>query len=61
MGKTAMDTYRRDQNKIAELQAQLDDKQFRIDNLMLEYCPDEMTDEQIKEWEKHQVPAGDKK
>lgn len=26
----------------------------RIDTLMLEYCPDEMTEEQIANWEKHQ-------
>ena len=31
-------------------------KQARIDELMLEYCPDEMTPEQIEEWAKHQVP-----
>ena len=29
-------------------------KQAKIDALMLEYCPDEMTPEQIAEWEKHQ-------
>ncbi len=28
--------------------------QARIDALMLEYCPDEMTPEQIAEWERHQ-------
>ena len=31
--------------------------QARIDELMLEYCPDEMTQEQFDEWERHQVPA----
>lgn len=30
--------------------------QAKIDMLMLEYCPDEMTPEQLKEWESHQVP-----
>jgi len=29
--------------------------QSKIDSLMLEYCPDEMTEEQIENWEKHQV------
>lgn len=29
-------------------------KQAKIDALMLEYCPDEMTPEQIAEWERHQ-------
>ena len=32
-------------------------KQARIDELMLEYCPDEMTPEQIDEWAKHQEPV----
>ena len=31
----------------------------RIDALMLEYCPDEMTDEQMKRWGENQVDAGD--
>jgi len=29
----------------------------KVDSLMLEYCPDEMTPEQVAEWGKHQVPA----
>lgn len=32
-------------------------QQARIDALMLEYCPDEMTPEQIAEWERHQRAA----
>lgn len=32
-------------------------KQARIDALMLEYCPDEMTPEQVAEWARHQQPA----
>lgn len=32
-------------------------QQARIDALMLEYCPDEMTPEQIAEWERHQRPV----
>jgi hypothetical protein len=31
--------------------------QARIDALMLEYCPDEMTPEQIANWERHQKAA----
>jgi len=31
--------------------------QARIDELMQEYCPDEMTEEQWAEWAKHQVPS----
>ena len=34
--------------------AELERLQARIDRLMLEYCPDEMTPEQIAEWERHQ-------
>jgi hypothetical protein len=30
-------------------------QQARIDELMFEYCPDEMTPEQIAEYERHQV------
>jgi len=33
--------------------------QARIDELMLEYCPDEMTPEQIEEWGKHQKPVSE--
>ena len=29
--------------------------QARIDQLMLEYCPDEITPEQITNWQAHQV------
>jgi len=42
--------------RIAELEAQLAHKQFEIDNLMLEHCPDEMTVEQLDRWESCQVP-----
>jgi hypothetical protein len=31
--------------------------QAKIDRLMLEYCPREMSHEQVEEWAKHQVPA----
>lgn len=34
--------------------AELERLQARIDSLMLEYCPDEMTPEQVAEWERHQ-------
>jgi len=30
-------------------------KQAKIDALMFEHCPDEMTEEQIARWKKHQV------
>ena len=38
-------------------QPSTDALQCKIDNLMLEYCPDEMTKEQIENWGKHQVPS----
>ena len=41
--------------EVLNLQKQLQNKQYIIDNLMLEYCPDEMTPDQIVEWGKHQV------
>lgn len=28
--------------------------QAKVDELMLEYCPDEMTEEQLRNWESHQ-------
>lgn len=40
--------------RIRELTQQLAAKQARIDELMLEYCPNEMTEEQLEEWSKHQ-------
>lgn len=43
--------------RIAELKLELGVKRAQIDRLMLEYCPDEMTGEQLKEWESRQVKA----
>lgn len=40
--------------RIAEIQKKLDAIQAQIDALMFEYCPDEMTKEQVDEWAKHQ-------
>lgn len=31
--------------------------QAKIDELMLEHCPEEMTKEQLDEYDKHQVPV----
>jgi hypothetical protein len=39
---------------IARLRDELEAAQARIDELMLEYCPDEMTPEQVAKWAKHQ-------
>ena len=38
----------------AQAERELAAAQARIDELMLEYCPDEMTEEQLEEWSKHQ-------
>lgn len=36
---------------------ELFEKQAKIDELMLEYCPDEMSSEQYAEWAKRQRPV----
>ncbi|MBK6587909.1 MAG: hypothetical protein IPG22_06295 [Acidobacteria bacterium] len=43
-----------DDAKIESLRQQLSAAQAKIDELMLECCPDEMTQEQLAEYEKHQ-------
>lgn len=40
---------------------QIASKQAQIDRLMMEYCPDEMSFEQIARWKKHQVVKEKKK
>jgi len=40
-----------------EAAEQLDAKQAKIDALMLEHCPEEMTPEQVTNWEKNQKPV----
>jgi hypothetical protein len=42
-------------DKLAEVEKQRDELQAKVDSLMLEYCPEEMTPEQIENWGKHQV------
>ena len=42
---------------IAELRQQLAAKQAEVDALMLEYCPSEMSQEQLDNWAAHQRPA----
>ena len=43
----------------AQLQKELEAKQARIDELMMEYCHEEMTPEQWKNYEDHQRPLTD--
>ena len=38
---------------------QLAEKQAEIDRLMLEFCPEKMTQEQKETWASHQKPAAD--
>jgi len=40
--------------QILELHLQLEAKQAEIDRLMLEFFPDEMTEEQLNNWKQHQ-------
>lgn len=40
---------------VKELEKESEARQCKIDSLMLEYCPNDMTEEQIKNWEKHQI------
>lgn len=47
--------YKRVKQKLLDLESEIHYKQALIDELMFEHCPDEMTKEQIEEWEKNQV------
>jgi hypothetical protein len=40
---------------VKEFTRRYDDLQARLDALMLEYCPDEMTEEQLANWGRHQT------
>lgn len=42
------------EQQLAEAQKDAGAKQAQIDRLMLEYCPDEMTVEQVAAWGNHQ-------
>lgn len=44
---------------IEQLEREAHAKQAHIDRLMLEYCPDEMTPEQVEEWGRHQRAVPD--
>jgi hypothetical protein len=45
--------------RLEELQDIADDKQDRIDELMLEFCPERMSEDQVSGWAKHQAVVGD--
>jgi hypothetical protein len=42
------------ESDVKVLEAERDNLQATIDELMLEYCPDDMTDEQLENWGNHQ-------
>lgn len=42
--------------RLEEAERKVQAQQYVIDNLMLEYCPEEMTDEQRAEWARNQRP-----
>ena len=42
---------------VESLRQQLAAKQAEVDALMLEYCPNEMSQEQLDNWAAHQRPA----
>ena len=48
------DNYRVYNTAIENLHKKLAAAQAKIDALMLEYCPEEMTEDQLQEWERHQ-------
>ena len=43
----------------AEIERQLAEKQAEIDRLMLEFCPEEITQDQIETWASNQKPSTD--
>jgi hypothetical protein len=46
-------------DRAERLQRELNAKQAVLDRVMLEYCPGEMTEEQMTNWKKHQRPVHD--
>lgn len=42
------------ERELTAANARADSNQARIDELMMEYCPDEITGDQLEEWGKHQ-------
>lgn len=54
MEERILKTFKSKDDLIRKQQAEIASMQAKIDALMLEYCPDEMTKEQMDNWEKHQ-------
>lgn len=55
----AASSFVRLQIELFKLQKDYESKQAELDSVMLEYCPDEMSKEQMANWEAHQVPMKD--
>ena len=53
------DLVRRLEAKLAEARKDAESKQAKIDSLMLEFCPKEMTDDQLENWMLHQSPVAE--
>jgi hypothetical protein len=51
----ALDGCRRWSERNMQLVSEIEQLQARIDSLMLEFCPDEMSDEQRAEWGRRQI------
>ena len=49
------DHYAADYYLVSEVDAHIKELEAKIDALMLEYCPDEMTQKQIDEWARNVV------
>lgn len=43
--------------RVVNLEDASNDLQAKLDSLMLEYCPNDMSEEQLDEWARHQVVA----
>lgn len=50
-------TIRALRDELATMKQRAELAEAKVDRLMLEYCPDEMTEAQIEGWAKHQVPV----
>lgn len=48
-----------EQGAVWEIIREIESKQAKIDELMLEYCPDEMTQGQLENWENRQKPLSE--
>jgi hypothetical protein len=47
------------ERELAQVKADRDGLQAKVDALMLEYCPSEMNDNQLAEWASHQKVASE--